>query len=59
MKNLIGGNVGRNLHLIFGKGIIMNFNVDGTFGKKSLRDFGKVHAAIIGTNPKKTFQKYQ
>ncbi|XP_061392417.1 uncharacterized protein LOC133327898 [Musca vetustissima] len=47
MKNLIGGNVARNLHLVFGKSIIMNYNVDGTFGKKSLSKYGKVHAAII------------
>lgn len=48
MKNLIAGNAERNLHKVFGRNIIMDFNVDGTFGKKGLRDFGNVLAAIIG-----------
>ncbi|XP_058974559.1 uncharacterized protein LOC131806860 [Musca domestica] len=47
MKNLIAGNAERNLHKVFGRNIIMDFNVDGTFGKKGLRDFGNVLAAII------------
>lgn len=60
IKNLIRGNVERNLNQIFGKNIIMDFNVDGTFGKKGLRDFSNVLAAIIGTIFFKTnpFQKH-
>uniref|UniRef100_A0A1I8Q3J0 DUF4806 domain-containing protein n=1 Tax=Stomoxys calcitrans TaxID=35570 RepID=A0A1I8Q3J0_STOCA len=47
MKNLIESNPGRNLHKIFDREIIMNFNVDGTFGKKGLRDYGNVLAVIL------------
>ncbi|XP_036340256.1 uncharacterized protein LOC118749560 isoform X2 [Rhagoletis pomonella] len=48
IKLLLGGNAERNLHQVFGHGIIMNFNVDGSFGKKRLRDYGNVFTAIIG-----------
>lgn len=48
MKCLLGGNAERNLHHIFGKDVVMDFNVDGTFGKKRLRDFPNVFEAIIG-----------
>ncbi|XP_065368981.1 uncharacterized protein LOC135961410 [Calliphora vicina] len=47
IKNLMRGNVERNLNQIFGKTIIMDFNVDGTFGKKGLRDYSNVLTAII------------
>ncbi|XP_065358649.1 uncharacterized protein LOC135952567 [Calliphora vicina] len=45
---LLGGNAERNLHNIFGSNIILNFNVDGSFGKKRLRDFRNVFSALIG-----------
>ncbi|XP_075160408.1 uncharacterized protein LOC142233394 [Haematobia irritans] len=47
IKKLLGGNAERNLHLIFGHDIIMGFNVDGTFGKKRLRDYANVFEAMI------------
>ncbi|XP_017481982.1 PREDICTED: uncharacterized protein LOC108371017 [Rhagoletis zephyria] len=44
---LLGGNAERNLHQVFGHGIIMNFYVDGSFGKKRLQDYSNVFTAII------------
>lgn len=48
MKILFGGNVERNLYQIFGPDIIKNFNVDGVFGKKRLKDYGNVYTTMIG-----------
>ncbi|XP_065365342.1 uncharacterized protein LOC135958365 [Calliphora vicina] len=47
MKSLLAGNAEKNLHEIFGQNIIMNFNVDGSFGKKRLREYANVFKAII------------
>lgn len=48
MKSIIKGNVESHLNGIFGSGIILEYNVDGTHGKKRLRDFKHVYSALIG-----------
>ncbi|KAI8120521.1 hypothetical protein CVS40_8202 [Lucilia cuprina] len=47
IRTLIAGNVERNLHYVFGQGIILNFNVDGIFGKERLRDYSNVFNTLI------------
>ncbi|XP_075159120.1 uncharacterized protein LOC142232238 [Haematobia irritans] len=47
IRTLLDGNTESNLHQVFGQEIIMNFNVDGSFGKQRLRDYGNVFAAMI------------
>lgn len=42
------GNAEKHLHEILGYSIIMNFNVDGTFNKKSLKQYSNVYTGILG-----------
>ncbi|KAI8130023.1 hypothetical protein CVS40_0115 [Lucilia cuprina] len=47
MKSILKGNVGRYLNEILGQNIIMDFNVDGTHGKQSLKKFENFYSALI------------
>ncbi|XP_046811201.1 uncharacterized protein LOC124420870 [Lucilia cuprina] len=57
-RTLIAGNVERNLHYVFGQGIILNFNVDGIFGKERLRDYSNVFNTLIDNSFVIRFFKY-
>ncbi|XP_037825215.1 uncharacterized protein LOC119613285 [Lucilia sericata] len=54
IKNLIRKNIVKNIGLIISEELLYTYNVDGTHGKKRLKNFENIYNAIkdaVGANP--------
>lgn len=48
MKNLIRNNLCKNMGLVITEELIYEYNIDGTHGKKRLKDFKNVYESLKG-----------
>ncbi|XP_067632507.1 uncharacterized protein [Eurosta solidaginis] len=47
LRNLLQNSVNKNLHKVLSSAVIMDYNVDGTHGKKGLKEHAKFYSVFL------------